>query len=148
MKKVFKSIWWFSIIGIFTVLMWVYASLPSFVNIEAAELFKYPVQFKKEPFFYIALAVVVVFNFLIYGGGLWMAKKTRPLAAALSSWFFAFGIALNFFLIVGLNTINTLNSGEKVNTGGVELLVWLSLAFLAIAALALPVLVVINLSKK
>ena len=117
---------------VFTVLMYVFASLPETVYyLEDAFT-------DHNTFFYVALGVIALFNFPLYALSA-KFNKDQPLAIGIYSWIFTLAIILNGFLFTALQYINMYNSGEKVSYDYYAYYLYICLGLLIASLVALPI---------
>lgn len=134
-----KAFWFFSLLTSLANLLYVYAGLSQQV-IYGADTESWFTD--KETFFYMALAILVVYNFSFYALSKNMKYRNEALNTLLINWQLSFTVVLNGFYIVGLNFVFLLNSGEKFNYDSFGYLIFVALGLIVIWLLALPVLVV------
>ncbi|MEO5603167.1 MAG: hypothetical protein ABIR06_19755 [Cyclobacteriaceae bacterium] len=103
--KMFKALWFLSVLVVLANLLLVYASLPEQVIIKDDA----PGQvWSREWLFYISVIAIVMINVLVY-----LFKRMFPEAEELRAWFHGLVITINIFLIISLQAINVYNSAEK-----------------------------------
>ncbi len=130
--KILKVLWVFSLLAVLTVLMYVYAGLPEAVvvneNTKAVTL-------SKEILFYTALALIAIANALVFAVSRIYSEKDHDFKA----WFYGFILCANLFFIIGLSFISTYNSGEKFDYSRLGVIIYGSLALMAVWIIAWPV---------
>src|SRR5882672_977670 len=104
--KIFKGVWFLSLLVTLTVFMYVYASLPE--DIQLAEG-KVPFTMSRNGLFYLTLAVLSIFNVLVFA----FSRLYRQKNELLTAWFYGLVTFLHLFLIVALQFFNLYNSNEK-----------------------------------
>lgn len=131
MLKVFKSIWFLSLLAVLAVLLYVYASLPEQVMIqeEATGI----VYLSREAFFYAVTGLVALVNVLVYI----IAKMFRK-QETFRAWFHGLIVTLNIFFIIGLSFINVFNSNERFDYGRIGFVIYGSVALIIAWAAAWP----------
>ncbi|RAW01274.1 hypothetical protein [Pseudochryseolinea flava] len=130
--KVFKSIWFVSLLGLLTAMMLVYASLGEVVVIQQNGLDQ--VALSRESFFYIVLILSVVVNMTVYLIKLFYLKNED-----FRSWYHGLVITINLFLVVSLFLINAFNSGERFDFSRIAFVIYGSVGLVVAWAIAWPV---------
>jgi len=104
--KIFKGVWFLSLLLLLAIFMYVYASLPQEVILnEGVEAYK----ISRGATFYILILLIAVVNSLVFiVGRLYGPEKTE-----FKSWFYGIIISLNLFFIAIMAYLNVVNSGEK-----------------------------------
>lgn len=103
--KVFKAVWFLSVLVVLASLLWVYASLPERVVVQ--ETIQGRIDIDRNTFFYIVMTILALCNALVYAA----ARLFRD-QEEFRTWFYGFIISLNIFFIVGMSLINLYNSAE------------------------------------
>jgi hypothetical protein len=129
-KTVFKGVWFFSLIGLLAVFFYVYASLPESVVVYG-ELDA--VRVSKELLFYISIAVIAIWNVLVY----LVPSLMRP-SSEFMVWLCGLIICFNLFFIITLGFINIFNSNERYDYSNMGFAVYGSLILLAVSSLSWP----------
>jgi hypothetical protein len=140
MERVIKGFWLVTLLLVFVMLMYVFASLPEMVYYSEVDSIDH------NTFFYIALGMISFVNFPLYGLSL-KFKKDQALAKAVYGWLYTLGTFLNAFLFIALQYINLFNSGEKVNYSYYGYFLYICLALLVGCILALPIIIMKNIKK-
>jgi hypothetical protein len=130
--KVFKGIWFFSLIVFFAFFTYEYASLPERITLQEAE---HPLVISRDGLFYAIIGIVAVINMLVFVvTRLFPAKDTD-----FKSWFYGLVIALNFFFIVGISFISLYNSTEKFDYESIGIIIYGSLGLIVVWAMGWPI---------
>ena len=147
MKKIAKWLVNFSILFFMASLLYVYAYLPVSVGIQMDEN-QLPIQFiSKELFFYVALAVFVFGNMILYffaraakmvEVGVISWYKTSAVKSAFLNWLAIFQILINFFLISSVIFVGLINNQQQFSIHRFNILVYLAPALLLIWLIRLP----------
>ena len=125
--RVFKVIWIISLISVSFVFFYTYAAIQSDVNL-GGDFSK----FNKETFFYLTVALLGVFNMLVF-------PVQRLLKSDFNiSWFYGLLACLHFFLISILIVLSVINSNEKYDYTNLGPLLILSFVLFSGWILALP----------
>lgn len=130
--KIFKSIWFLSVVGLLTSMMLVYASLGETVVIQENGLER--LILPRESFFYIVLILSAVINMTVY-----LIKKFFFENEDFRSWYHGLIITINLFLVVSLFLINAFNSGERFDFSRIAFVVYGSVGLIVVWAVAWPV---------
>jgi hypothetical protein len=129
--KIFKGIWFFSLVGLIAVFFYVYASLPESV-IVYGEL--ETVRVSRELLFYLSIAWVAIWNALVYV----LPSILKPVERFMW-WFLGLIICLNLFFLIATSFINVLNSNERFDYQSIGFIIYGSLGLLAAWTISWPV---------
>jgi len=140
MGSVIKGFWFVTLLLVFGILMYVFASLPELVYYSATSSIDH------NTFFYIALAIIAFVNFPLYAISR-KFKKEAALAQAIYGWIYALAAILNGFLFIALQYINLFNSAERVTYTYYGYFLYICLALLIGCIIALPIIFVKNIKK-
>ncbi len=128
--KLFKAVWFLSVVVLLGNLLYVYASLPEVVVVQEHE----QVLIGRELLFYILVFFIVAVNSLVY-----LFKWLFPEGESVRSWFHGFIITVNIYAIIALHALNVYNSHETFDHGRVAPLITGSLILLIVWAASWPV---------
>src|SRR5258707_6361268 len=115
--KIFKVIWFFSLLGMLGVFMYVYASLPDPVTVRESSKV---ISLSKETLFYITLAILSITNASVFA-------VTRVFPEAdhdFKAWFYGLIVCANLFFVVGLSFISLYNSTEQFDFPPIGFLIY------------------------
>lgn len=130
--KIFKAVWFLSLMGFMVIFMYIYASLPEKVVIqEGLEA----VSVSRNMLFYLTLGIVTIINVLVFMISKLYGTRNEPF----SIWFYGQIIVLNFFLITVLGYFNVLNSGERFEYERLGVVIYGSIVLIVIWAIGWPV---------
>jgi len=129
--KIFKAVWFLSLMAWLALFLYVYASLPEEVLIREAEN---KVFLSREAVFYLFLAAIVLVNGLVFIVSRLFTDRENFL-----SWFCGLIICFNFFFVIVLNFINLVNSGEKFNYDRIGYVIYGSVGLFVVWAVGWPV---------
>jgi hypothetical protein len=133
--KIFKVIWFVSLLTMMGVLIYCYASWPEAVYLSDSNP---PQMLGKSALFYSVIGLLGIFNMLAFVfpklkySDTWMA------------WFFGVLVCLHIFLVSGTIFITIFNSSESYNYANIGPMLYTSLGLLAAWVLAGPVVAVIS----
>lgn len=131
--KVFKAVWFLSLLGVMGNLMYVYAGLPEQVSVaEEAGATSYIMN--KEALFYSALAFIAILNLLVY-----LFSKSITPSESFRTWIHGLVITLNIFFVVGFSFIGLYNSNENFDYSRIGPIIYGSVILVALWAIAWPV---------
>lgn len=130
--KIFKAVWFLSLMGFMMIFMYIYASLPQQVVIqEGLEA----ISMSRDMVFYLTLGIVSLINVLIFAFSKLYGNSNEPFGV----WFFGQIILLNFFFSTVLGYFNVLNSGEKFAFERLGIVIYGSVLLIIIWAIGWPV---------
>lgn len=130
--KLFKAIWFLSMLAVFANLLYVYASLPERVSLmeEGVETFA----IGREQLFYSAMVVIAIANVMVY-----LFSKSIAPDENFRIWLHGLVITLNIFFIIGLSFISLYNSVEKFDFSRIGFIIYSSVILVIVWALSWPV---------
>lgn len=130
--KLFKAVWFLSLMGFMAIFMYIYASLPERVFIlEGGDSWS----LSRDMVFYLFLGIVALINVLVFVVSRLYGNSNDPFC----TWFFGQVIVLNFFFCTVLGYFNVLNSGEKFDLERLGVVIYGSIFLIVIWALSWPV---------
>ncbi|HCW08805.1 MAG TPA: hypothetical protein DGG95_15720 [Cytophagales bacterium] len=130
--KVFKAIWFFSLLAILGVFLYVYASLPDPVIVRES---LNPISTSKEILFYVALAIIALANTSVFAITRIFPDEDRDFKA----WFYGLIVCANLFFVVGLSFISLYNSTEKFDYERIGFIIYGSIGLLICWSVAWPI---------
>lgn len=128
--KVFKAIWFLSLIIFLGVFMYNYASLPEVITVLESEN---PFSLSRDALFYAVLAVAAVVNLFVFVINNLFAKQVD-----FRGWFCGLVISLNVFLIISINFIALYNSAEKFDYEAIGSIIYGSIVLVLGWAISWP----------
>jgi hypothetical protein len=129
--KIFKAVWFLSLLVILADFLYIYASLPENVIIHEGEK---NMVLSRETLFYSSLALFSFINVLVF-----IISRLHPEEHSdFLSWFYGQIITLNIFFIIALNFINLYNSSEKFDYNSIGYVIYGSLVLIAVWAIGWP----------
>ncbi len=131
--KVFKAVWFLSLLGVLANLFYVYAGLPEQVSV-AEENGATAYVMDKEVLFYAALAFIGILNLLVY-----LFSKSITPDEGFRAWLHGLVITLNIFFVVGFSFIGLYNSAEHFDYTRIGPIIYGSVILVALWAIAWPV---------
>jgi hypothetical protein len=118
--KIFRSVWFLSVLVMLAVLLYHYAGWPEEVVIGQAQVNF--VALSRDAFFYSTLAIITFINTSVFIAKYYAAKAPEFLA-----WYYGFIAIINFFLMIGLSFIGLFNSNENFRFGQIGFIIYGSL---------------------
>jgi hypothetical protein len=136
--KIFKFVWFFSLLATGAIFFYVYASLPLEVSVWPGDQ---PVTISREGLFYSVLAISGLINVLVFiVATLFKEEKTD-----FTSWFYGLVAALNLFFVTVINFLGVSNSGERFDYGSLGILIYGSIGLIVLWSISWPI---YSLSRK
>lgn len=132
--KIFKAVWFFSLLAAVGVLLYAYASYPETIQLTEGE----PGQaetISREALFYSSLIILALFNSLVFVVTRLMASS-GPLFHA---WFYGLIVFFNLFMIVALEFFNLFNSNERFDYASIGYIIYGSVALIVLWASLWPI---------
>jgi hypothetical protein len=130
--KVFKAVWFLSVVIVLADLLFVYASLPDRVIVQ--ETIQGRIEVDRSIFFYTVMIILALFNALTYA----TAKLFRD-QEEFRTWFYGLIISLNIFFVVGMSLINLYNSSEHFDYSRIGFIIYGSVLLVIGWAMGWPV---------
>jgi hypothetical protein len=130
--KIFKAVWFLSMLGVLVNLLYIYAGLP--LDVVVSENGGAPTALNKDNFFYMSASLIAVVNTLVFVVGNFYRRD-----ADFRTWFYGLVICLNFFFVVALNFIGLYNSGDAFDYSRIEYLILGSTGLFVVWAVSWPV---------
>ncbi len=128
--RIFKAVWFLSLLAALANLLWVYAGLPEQVIIQ--EDMGGRIEANRDFFFYVLTFLIVVVNVLVY-----LFKKLQ--GEDFRAWFHGLVITINLFLVLAMNVVQTYNSGENFNFGKIGFILYTSVALVVLWSVSWPI---------
>src|SRR5277367_5192196 len=104
--KIFKAVWFLSLLVILAIFLYVYASFPEEIIVHEGET---TLKLSRDGLFYLSIASFAFCNVLVFIMSRLHVKSSEEFLC----WFYGLIISLNIFFIVSLNFINLYNSSEN-----------------------------------
>jgi hypothetical protein len=130
--KIFKFVWFFSLLATVAIFFYVYASLPQDVRVEDADK---PFTISREFLFYIVLGIIGLINVLVFV----VAKLFTVEQTDFKSWFYGFVAALNLFFVTVINFVGVFNSGDRYDYSNVGILIYGSIGLIVLWSVSWPI---------
>ena len=130
--KIFKAVWFLSVLVVLVNLLYAYAGLP--VDVVISESGPAPFLISRENYFYLAAGLIAIVNSLVF-----VVNNLYRSDADFRTWFYGLVMCLNFFFIVAMNFISLYNSGDEFDYSKIEYLILGSTGLFVVWALGWPV---------
>ena len=115
--KIFKGVWFFSLIATMAHFLYVYASLPESIVVHEGEVTQ---SVSRNGLFYVTLTLLAAFNVLAFIISRLYADRSEYLRA----WFYGLVVFLNLFFVVALQFWSLYNSLEKFDYGSIGYIIY------------------------
>jgi hypothetical protein len=135
--KIFRGVWFISLLVVVANLMYVYAGLPEEVIIHKSEGSPYVIS--KEVLFYSWLALIGVVNLLVYVFGRSLAPDE-----GFRTWFTGLIISLNTFFIIGFSFIGLYNSHENFDFSRIDIVLYFGIALVCVWITSWPIVLLVR----
>jgi len=133
--KIFKGVWFLSLMATLAVFLYVYASLPEEVEVSGGQM---AMALSRNVIFYLTLAVLSVLNALVVT----FSKLYRQNNELFVAWFYGLVAFLHLFLIVALQFFNVFNSQENYDYSRLGFIIYTSITLVLIWFFIWPVYIV------
>ena len=133
--KLFRALWFLSVLIVLANLLYIYASLPEVVTIQENE----QITISREWLFYVLMLAIVIINALVY-----LIKMMIPDGENLRSWFHGLLVTINLFMIVAMQALNIYNSAENYDHNRVGVFLSGSLVLILLWAALWPLYLVVQ----
>lgn len=130
--KIFKAVWFLSVLATLALLLFNYAGLPESVVVQQQGVDA--VRISRETFFYLMMAITGIVNFMVFP-----IAKIYKTNEDFRSWFYGLVIALNFFFMVSMNFVALFNSGEKYDYSRINIIIYGSVGLFVLWMIGWPV---------
>ena len=130
--KLFKAVWFLSMLVTLAILLFNYAGLPETVVVqeEGASAFR----LSRDAYFYSMTAMIAIVNMMVFP--IARVFVTKP---DFRTWFYGLVIALNFFFIVSMNFVGVFNSGEKFDYNQIRYIIYFSVGLFIAWSISWPI---------
>ena len=134
--KIFKGVWFFSLLGLLGSFLFVYASVPEHVVIHEGSGIR---EISREGLFYGSIALIAVCNVLVY-----VMSALHRSSHDFLAWFYGLIITLNVFFVIALNFLNLYNSNEQYRYESIGFIIYASVVLFVLWALSWPVILLVR----
>ncbi|MBL7856525.1 MAG: hypothetical protein JNM57_02460 [Cyclobacteriaceae bacterium] len=130
--KIFRAVWFLSVLAVLANLLYIYATLPELVVLQDDGLTQ--VSVNREGVFYFVAIMLALVNVLVY-----VIAKFFPREEDFRAWFHGLIITLNVFFIVAISLIGLYNSTEIFDYSRIGFVIYGSLGLILIWAVSWPI---------
>ncbi len=130
--KIFKFVWFFSLLATVAIFLYVYASLPLEVTLQEGEQ---PKTISREVLFYTVLGIIGLVNVLVFLVAKFFTEEQKDF----KTWFYGFVTAVNLFMVTVINFLGVYNSGERFDYSNLGVLIYGSIGLIALWSISWPV---------
>ena len=130
--KIFKFVWFFSLLATVAIFFYVYAALPQDVMVQDGDK---PFTISREILFYTVLGIIGLINVLVFA----VAKLFTEEQTDFKSWFYGFVAALNLFFVTVINFLGVFNSGDRFDYSNLGVLIYGSIGLIVLWSVSWPV---------
>jgi hypothetical protein len=129
--KIFKGIWFLSVLVVLANLLYVYASLPESVVIQ--EESNGAILANREFLFYVLTLLLMIVNVMVY-----IIAKMFPENEDFRSWFHGLIITMNIFFVFAMNLVQVYNSSENFDYSRIGFIIYGSVILVVLWAVSWP----------
>jgi hypothetical protein len=129
--KIFKAMWFLSVLAVFVNLLYIYAGLPELVAVfeEGPEIYS----IGRDTLFYSCIGVIGVSNLFVF-----LISKTYYPNEDFRSWIHGLVISLNIFFITCISFIGVYNSAESFVFSRAGIVIYTTLAIIGVWTISWP----------
>ncbi|MBN8575689.1 MAG: hypothetical protein J0L66_02045 [Cytophagales bacterium] len=133
--KIFKGVWFFSVLALLVMFFYVYAGLP-----ELVVLWDFPQQLtlSRNGLFYSSISLIAILNATVY-----LARQTAK-ATGFAAWFYGMIATVNIFFIALLGFVHVFNGGERYDYSRMAPAIYGSLILISVWLISWPVIKVVK----
>jgi hypothetical protein len=128
--KIFKGVWFFSLLGLLITFFYVYAGLPETVN-----LGEEGVSISRNGLFYLSIILMALVNVMVFMARNLIGKQNE----GFTTWFYGLIISINIFFIASLGLLNVFNSGDRYDYSRMAPTIYGSLILICVWIIGWPV---------
>ena len=132
--KIFKAVWFLSLLASVAVLLISYASFPDTIRLSESTS-EVAQTISRNSLFYAVLAILGLLNALVFVVNRLMAQSDHLFHA----WFYGLVVFFNLFMIVALEFFNLYNSQERFDYESIGYIIYGSVALIILWASLWPV---------
>ena len=130
--KIFKFVWFFSLLATMGILFYVYASLQQEVTLKDGDQ---PVTISREVLFYSLMGAIAVINTLVFIVVKLFTEEQRDF----KTWFYGFVVTLNLFFVTIISFSGVYNSGERYDYSNLGILIYGNIGLIVLWAVGWPI---------
>ncbi len=134
--KIFKAVWFLSLLGTMAIFMYNYASLPEEIVFSDSSTFSV----SRNGLFYTTVALLAIMNALVF-----VVTRLYPKSQEfLKAWFYGLVAFLNLFVIVALQFVSVFNSQERFDYDRIGYIIYGSIILVIIWTFIWPIYLIIQ----
>ena len=133
--KIFKGVWFFSLLSLFALFFYVYAGLPETVVFSESEG---SLSISRNGFFYTTIILFAIINVLVFVVNKLLSNGDQ----GFSSWFYGLVVTFNFFFLTSLGFLYVFNGADRYDFSMMGPIMYLSLILLCIWMISWPVILI------
>lgn len=135
--KIFKGVWFFSMLGLLAMFFYVYAGLP-----ETVMLWDFPEQvtLSRNALFYSLILAIALLNATVY-----LVRQVADKESGFTAWFYGMIASVNIFFIAVIGFVHVFNGGERYDYSRMSPAIYGSLILICAWLISWPV---IKISQK
>lgn len=131
--KIFKAVWFVSLIATVGVLLYAYASFPDVIQVREGQPGETD-SITRDGLFYAVLGLLALFNAMVFVVNRFMAVGDSFFQA----WFYGLMVFFNLFILVSLQFFSLYNSSEKFDYDSIGYIIYGSVALIILWASLWP----------
>ena len=129
--KIFKAVWFLSVLVTLATLLYNYASLPDSVVVMDDGIA--PFRVSRDAFFYNMAGIIGLVNVMVY-----VVSRFYKSNIDFRTWFHGLVIAINLFFVIALNFIVLFNSSDRFDYKRIEFIIYGSIGLFLVWAIGWP----------
>lgn len=129
--KIFKGVWFFSLLALFGLFFYIYAALPQEVALSESEG---SISISRNSFFYSAITLFALINVLVFV----VTKLLSNGDQGFSSWFYGLVITINLFFLASLGFLHVFNGGDRYDYSRMGPIMYGSLILICVWMISWP----------
>jgi hypothetical protein len=129
--KIFKGVWFFSLLVLFGLFFYIYAALPEQVVFSDTDG---NLSISRNGFFYSAIVLFALINVLVFVVTNLLSNGDQ----GFSTWFYGLVITFNLFFLTSLLFLHVLNGGDRYNYSQMGPIVYGSLILICVWMISWP----------
>lgn len=127
--KIFKAVWFFSLLGLLAVFLYVYAGFGETVMFSAGE----EMTISRNALFYSTLLLTAFINSLVFIAARLVAHQN------FKAWFYGLVVTINFFLLTTLGFLSVINAPDQFEYSRMGPTLYASVILIAVWLISWPV---------
>jgi hypothetical protein len=135
--KIFKGVWFFSLLALFGLFFYMYAALPQEVALSEAER---SISISRNSFFYFSIMLFAMVNVLVFVVNKLLSHGDQ----GFSAWFYGLVITFNLFFLSSLGFLHVFNGGDRYDYSRMGPIIYGSLVLICIWMVSWPGYIIIK----